>query len=257
MKKRTGILIAVTLILTLGIVFLFIIKPILPIQTESCADKEFLFTHSPIDLDSITSISPLGNLGPSAHTFPTRHTYINMKSIGDPSTGNQATPEIPVYSPGDILVTGVSSQEHIDEGFTDYTINFSSCVEVSGYFIHLVSLSGKLKDALDSSISFCTESSHGGERYKSCEGPANVKIVAGEQIGTTGRVGQGNFDFGTQDSRRETPIFANPKRAQNKKDYIVCPYDYYAPGIKEELYAKLGGFSGIKRIIEPTQDRKL
>src|SRR6266496_2401258 len=50
---------------------------------QGAAPGTALFTESPISLDLISSIVPIGNLNPPAHTLPTNHSYFFHTSTAD------------------------------------------------------------------------------------------------------------------------------------------------------------------------------
>ncbi len=222
---------------------------------SSCGDKKEFFTVAPLAMSDFTSIIPLGNFSPSGHIFPTGHTYLNIKS-DKPNSRSPITNNVPLYSPGDIHVSTVKSIDKADKNgkhiVSDYSITFYACDEFKGYFNHARSLSGKLKEKFDEEFSggSCDTYMAGGDNFKSCEVGVDVKIEAGGQMGTVGGEGQTNFDFGARDLRSPEIKFANPKRWYKEQSYVVCPYDYYAPGLRDELSARMG-YGSQRRTVDP------
>lgn len=232
------VVLAVLTILILGVVITLIIF-IKPKQLDRCGDRTEFFTYPLIDIENVSSILPLGTLSPSSHTFPTKHMYWGLKGYGFEADDDNLPGPYTVYAPGDLTITGITSSEYPEEGFTDYSINYAICGEVTGYFIHLTALSDELTQRLDSPISFCSTDSHGGRESTSCSYMVSLKVEAGEIIGSVGRPGQGNFDFGLKDTRVAGIEFANPNRVQNKDDISVCSLDYYTSSVKAQLYELL------------------
>ena len=187
------------------------------------------FTHAPVDLGVINEITPLGNLGPPGHTFPTEHTFIHLHSGGSSSV------VYPLSAPADIFITSMSKGVGFTQDPVDYTIYFALCKEVIGYHNHVKELSPELEQIFASGK--CNWNP-GDSKYTYCENSLNL-VKAGSLLGKVGGL-QGNFDLGMIDTR-ETLLFANPSRYGMRSLHIQCPYDYYVPDLK----AKLLGF--IKR----------
>ncbi len=68
-----------------------------------------LFDHSPVALDDFMGLVPLSNLGPPGHTFPTDHIYFHINRL-DPNNWYAGTVTAPVFTPGDVWVTEVTSR---------------------------------------------------------------------------------------------------------------------------------------------------
>ena len=182
------------------------------------------YTVPIVDVDEINSITPLGNLNPPEHTTPTNHMYIDVGAGG-------AT----LKAPGDIVLTSISSSYNAQRGTTDYSIDFSLCKDLHGYFLHIKTLVPELEGLL--SEKNCEVYGDGG-KFKNCWSRIEKDLKAGDIIGTVGNSQQGNFDFGTYDLR-ERGNFVNPDRYGDKTPYIVCPLDYYAGVVKDQLKNKL------------------
>jgi len=201
------------------------------------------------DLRLVKEGQPLGTVSPPSHTFPTDHMYFFIKKddINDPES---IPNKVPVYAPGDMTITKIGSQERYEGRQllnSDFNMDFVPCKEVSGYFIHLSSISDKLKEEFDEQQKMCSEYNTGGYNYKNCEAGVEIKVKAGEQIGTAGGVkGQAALDLGMLDFRVSPLQYANQKRWQGKS----VPIDYFSSPAKEELFAKVGDNSE-KRTIEP------
>ena len=81
-----------------------------------------LFSVSPIDIENISNIIPLGALSPPSHVFPTDHIYFVL-----PRTEGADHPHaVSVYSPGDLIITSIRVTEHVNAQITDFVLFFST-----------------------------------------------------------------------------------------------------------------------------------
>ena len=106
---------------------------------ESCGNSRQLFSVDPLESDAYNQIDPLGATNPSGHTFPTAHTYMMLQDNTQPRN---------VRTPADIGITQINVVENLTAGGTDYSLNFTTCPEVSGYFYHLSTLNQTLQNLL-------------------------------------------------------------------------------------------------------------
>ena len=216
-----------------------------PKGVPSCPSDNSVFTHTPVMLDDFTSLIPLGNMDPSPHVFPTDHIYFHPEY--DNETG--INEEVNVYAMGDMWITSIISSQNTINGevlHTDYSIDFSPCKEISGYFIHMTTLSEKLQNAFDENKGSCNNSSTGGRDYESCQARVEVKVSAGEKIATAGGLKtQGAFDLGMLDYRIEPLYHINESRWKSEKHkYTVCPFDQFVSPLREELMATFSDMNG-------------
>ena len=201
---------------------------------ESCGNSRQLFSVDPLESDAYNQIDPLGATNPSGHTFPTAHTYMMLQD------NTQARI---VRAPAAIEITQINVVENLTGSGTNYSLNFTTCPEVRGYFDHLSTLNQTLQDQLVSAGN-CQHYVAGTDEYRFCSHPVSVDIAAGAALGTAGGgLGQlsAALDFGLRDSRIAPLFFSNPERLVNSDQrHVVCPYDYYLPGpVKAGLDAKL------------------
>ena len=209
----------------------------LPILDDDDSDSlpecnKRLFTVTPVDLNEVYEISPLGNLGPPAHTLPTEHMYFHI------SAGGSSTKRIPLRAPGDIFILEVIE----DKSRGDFSIRFALCDEVYGYYNHVKGLSSDLRSVLEAVE--CTVFTHSGG--DSCSKSIFHKVDAGKVLGEVGDL-QGNFDFGAFDFRTILD-YANPSRygevGQTRSLHIVCPIELYDDETKRILYDKVARSGG-------------
>lgn len=201
---------------------------------DSCGESKQVFSTSPIPPEELEYIVPLGNLNPPGHTFPTKHMYWHYADHDDDTVPK----EIDVVAPADIEVTSISSLE--DDSFTDYSVDFSACEEVNGYFIHLTTLDDKLVEAFDGPED-CQVMDHGEGEFKQCFMEVSVEFEEGERIGTVGGVESLTaMDFGLYDVRAEPAYVAAEERMSDEFGYVVCPIDYFPATTQDKLYQKIG-----------------
>ena len=80
-------------------------------DAENCLGSEPIFNSMPINFTSFGYVTPIGNLNPPAHTFPTDHIYFY------PNSGS-----FEIYAPGNITIISIAEQH--SPTVTDYSINF-------------------------------------------------------------------------------------------------------------------------------------
>lgn len=220
-----------------------------------------LFGTSPVALEDIISLIPLGNLNPPAHTFPTDHIYMSLRrsDISDPAS---APAEVDLFAPGHVWITSVVFSEHLssDPPFTDYTISFSPCRQFEAYFMHVSSLSTELLDQIGPpQEANCRQYSAGGSLYNYCDHRGvRIEIQEGEVIGTAGgRAWPNALDMGAMDARLSPLAYANPERLGSNPSgldfyHVICPVDYFEDDLRSQLMALFGDWDGgVLRTVEP------
>ena len=140
---------------------------------------------------------------------------------------------VPVYAVADSVLTSVGYYT-TSLGTDEYLIFFDVTCEISYKYDHIAELAPKLAAVAPQTPS--TDSSTARTD--------KITLKAGELIGyANGAGGQGAWDFGVYDTTF-TNQFANQERyiESNAKQSIhtVCPYDYFEPDLKSQLYALLG-----------------
>ncbi len=211
-------------------------------RLPSCVGNS-LYTISPLPLNKIDFILPLGNLNPSGHSTPSDHIYFVITR----KEGSNNQEIVDLFAPGDITIYTDGKQIKSTSGkidVVDYFIDFASCKEVYGRFGHVSDLAGQLAN-----LKFKDCSSYSGgtaDLYEQCRANVNIKLKAVEKLGTAGRTAA--FDFNTYDDRLPDPYVANRTRGYNLK--AACPLDYYSVETKAKLVPLLGG-GDKKRTAEP------
>jgi len=191
-------------------------------QLPDCSGAQF--SIAPVDLNKVNEITPLGNLGPPGHTFPTEHVFLHVNA------GGSTTGTIPLYAPADVYLTLISFSHGVTQDPVDYTIWFTSCKDVIGYYNHVKELSDELeKIVTENECSFQGES-----KSTSCHIETFQKIKSNSLMGQVGRL-QGNWDFGVFDLSK-TLTFANPSRYGTRSFHIQCPFDYYDQTMQKQFF---------------------
>jgi len=200
-------------------------------ETPSDAEREKLpecgqlkFTEFPVDMNQVYEINPLGNLAPPGHTIPTEHSYLHLNAGGSTQELHE------LHSPASVFITSISGGPGLTRDPFDYTIYFSLCKNVVGYYNHVKQLSPRMLEAKKTGN--CNKNQ--GSEYEYCEIPLE-KFSAGETMGKVGGL-QGNFDFGLMDFSKPH-VFANPARYGARTPYINCPYEHYEKEKKEKFFS--------------------
>jgi len=200
-----------------------------------------LFSVSPVSLDKVVTLTPLGAFSPPDHVFPPPHQYFYVMGPGSGANVN-----VPVYAPGNMTLTDIGLRHYNQLGkksnYIDYTLVFAVCDNFKLYFHHVTTLNYKpIQDAAQKILQTCTFSKQMNEDF--CSGSASIPVSAGEQIGTVGDIDAGVFglDMGARDYRTKGKNFANPGRfcpagQPNVYDrcYTVCAFDYFTADIRQK-----------------------
>lgn len=223
------------------------------LDLPSCGDKMDFFTVSPIKSEDYGDLIPLGNLNPTGHVFPTDHIYLFSKNTPDNGRASEALAK-PLYSPGDMWITEVSTSEDLVTKKTDYAIVYQPCAEFEGEFGHVGGLSAKLKAEVEKiTDKKCNEYTTGGSKYRACwYGQLKIFVKAGEDLGTVFNGRSAALDIWATDFRGERLKFANPDRWREESFYNVCPANYFTASIKNEMLGRFSSYDrNEKRTIEP------
>ena len=201
-----------------------------------------IYTTLPTDLSQILAIEPMGSHAPPPHTFPSDH--FNLYAV----TTTVVTPAL--YAPATIHITDIASTEYLNANpvFFDYQIYFYVCSNVETYFGHVRTLSALLLSQTGPIDQNCFTYTTGGT-FRRCDKPMNVVVQEGELLGYAAT--SGAFDFGSYDDR-VTLSFVSPSRHPANQNHIVCPTDYFTPGLKAAMEGLMGRFDGeLHRTVSP------
>jgi hypothetical protein len=231
---------------------------LLPSETE-CPAGDQLLDASPVALESLRAIMPLGETGPPDHTLPVSHMYWNLEPIdpGDYSLGSHATP---LTSPGRIELVAI---ERI-KAEVDYSLHFRICKDVKIKFGHVKGISAAIAAAADES-DYSSWADLGDTYVKEL----SVVFETGEALGTVAGPGTTTVDVAIVDERKpahsyvrahdrysltkllegfpELPPNATMTMVENIVPRILyrqCSVDYFKEPVKTGLEAKIAGFMG-------------
>ncbi|MFN8574020.1 MAG: hypothetical protein U0132_18325 [Gemmatimonadaceae bacterium] len=221
--------------------------PAAPNGLASCAPTPVL-TVSPIELSQIYEFTPLGNLNPSGHVFPTDHMYFYTRAAA-----GGLREEVPLRFPGNGRVGNVMVQKFLaPTPHFDYTVSFFPCADLRIYFAHVTELLPSFAAKVGSMDVSCNAPyTTGGITVQQCYKDVSIEVAAGDTFALT-RGG----DFGAYDRRTPALGFINQVRIGGSGDFgqlhTVCPVDYFEPGVRDGLRALLGRFGqSVHRTIEP------
>lgn len=205
-------------------------------------------------LDEVIGWVPLGNLAPPAHVFPSNHQGLYVADPRSPILGPPRT----VRAPGNLHVFRVRSSHHQagSAEWTDYSIEFQPCADISGYLGHVQTLAPAFADRLGPIDRACGSYSVGaGMTVTTCETAlVDVPFSPGEVIGTTGGVPHVfGMDFGLYDRRIPPHEFANPARWESNSlgfdhFHVVPASDYFAEPARSAIAAKIGDGVSVRTI---------
>ena len=77
--------------------------------------KGFL-TILPLNIEDFFMMVNLGHLSPPGHIFPSDHGGFYLSDHMNP---------VPIFAPADMIITRIVKSEHINHGFTDYSLTLS------------------------------------------------------------------------------------------------------------------------------------
>lgn len=210
-----------------------------------------------MDLDKVTNINPLGNLGPPGHTFPTSHMYFGVESIrGEVGEGpfgdGQTFPPNPVYAMADSelvfinvsnVTTSLSGQE---ESYQEFGFDIAVCEGLRVRYGHVGPVSDRILASFADLDGFnCNAYSTGAFAVDSCTYSPDLRFVAGEQLGfNSGR--SAALDIGAFDITTESIDFLHPELVGEEARGAVCVLDLYPEDQRSAMLQLLGDNNGLR-----------
>ncbi len=218
----------------------------MPTNFPACEASNAFFSTPPVSLFNLTNIMPLGHVNPTSHTFPINHVYFYLKLYPN----NRTAIKTDALSPGNITIYKIERWNMLSPTngtvlWTEYQLAFAPCAHVAGFFYHLSSLSDKLISNDTPPFAYCSNVTGVGTVWQDCGKYVDIRVKAGEKIGTAGGQYSQALDWGFDDFRSTPMVFANDSRfvgvAQDYSRYVVCPLDYFTPDMRNTLYGLLAG----------------
>ncbi len=199
-----------------------------------------VLTHSPMALDTFTDITPLGNLNPPSHTFPTGHMYFGLPfeqtgGTDGPFGNGMVFPPQELFAAADASVVRLAVSEVTStlagepETYREFGLHLEVCDGTWIRYGHIGPLSDRLESLIDSADPmWCNEYSTGAFAVNGCEYSPGWKVEAGEFLAyTSGRAAA--FDFGAS-----TGIPDHGERVPS------CPLDLYDDQTRKTFESRLG-----------------
>jgi hypothetical protein len=206
--------------------------------------SEVLFTHYPVAISELESISPLGNMnGYASHAMPTDHLYFHT---------DRNLSSVDIFSPGDMTLTYITSTKK-DTGSSvtyDYVLQATIGENIIFQFSHVNTITQDLLDAVPNLGSTCHDSYFLDDAtYTQCYESVSVPLTGGTKIGTMGDSGSWVLDVYMYDKRVELG-FVNPVRSVGSgianESHTVCFMDYMEAEKAASLNALLGESTGFR-----------
>ncbi|MFN0118154.1 MAG: hypothetical protein ACKVQC_07700 [Elusimicrobiota bacterium] len=211
------------------------------LNLPACTGEEY--SVSPIDLATTFHLEPLGHMsGVGGHLFPTDHIYFYVLK------STSATPTYNIYAPGDMAITSVASYRYNNANpvFTDYSLRFSPCQGLSGFYYHMGALSAELEAKIGAINGSCYNYTDGSITL--CSKDIVLYVKAGDLLGTLiGKVGNSFtvLDFGAYDHNKPALGFISPARYANQNErFTRCPVEPFTDPVKSMLTARFGKYDG-------------
>ncbi len=202
-------------------------------QTMTKCNEQLKLAVSPLNLDDLGLITPLGRMSDS-HVTPTDHQYWAPKSIKRGSDYTTFPAIYNVYSPAKGVIGEIENHTQVySEGnapkINDWRLIINHDCGVYTIYIHI----DKLTDEIYNKLGAKQDSRNGTTNYD-----ANIPVTEGQIIG---KLAEHPFDFSVHDQNVTLPGFLNPKRYENEywKIHTVDPFDYFAEPVRSGLLTKV------------------
>ena len=179
------------------------------------SNEEYLFNYTPVDLEKVAFIEPMGSMIGN-HVTPIDHQYYPSYDF----LGSQEI-KIDVYSPADGTITNIQHMGSFNTTMDDYRLVIEHTDSISSVFIHIDNLSEKIAEFAPSN----------GEYIN-----VDIFVSAGEIIGNF----SGSVDYNVVDYDVILPGFVNPESYEFEpwKIHTPDPFNYFNKTIRSQLIDK-------------------
>lgn len=220
---------------------------VVPTIPDCSNQKANLLTNTPVALDSISTLTPLGNFNPPNQLIPTEYMYFNFVHVASGTVNGPVLTNI--HSPADMIVTKITRIDHVNASvpFSSYRLDFTLCKDVTGYFVDITALTNKkLINAFTPPYDTVKKISDGTHDPDTWVGKTvHVQLASDEIIGSGG--GKVNLPSGVglsvSDDRVTLATFANEQHWKIDGGFVTCPLDYFPASLSGQLYQKIGDTS--------------
>ena len=213
------------------------------LPARPCPDP--LLTVLPVPAESIVGVVPLGHLNAPSHTQPSDHVYFLL-----PGYDIQKSPSVVLIAPGTATITRLASTSHQEptRAWTDWRITLEICEGFEILFGHVSTLSDTISQSIDDTpAQTCNQYGGSGTSIRYCSWDLQLTVQAGHELGTVGGVNTPNtaLDFNAYDWTMDPLPFIDPTRHSTDMRQVVCPLDWFPTQLRNLLYSRRQGFSGI------------
>ena len=212
-------------------------------------------TRLATDLDALESITPQGFMQPGAHAMPVPHMYYNTGAPTGTGTDPNGVPYnsevVDVYAPADMVLRGLVKQDIERDGakFTEYMMAFSVCDHLWMFTAHIDHVPAAfLAAAKASPRQRCQQAGQTADTQDCFYEYLRLPVAAGSRIGTSSGRAHG-FDFGFTDTRQPAAGKLDPSAFSPRWSAGVCHANYYEPGLRATIQAKIDGNNGCGQLV--------
>lgn len=188
-------------------------------------DRKISFTHSPIAVDQLGYIEPMGKMS-DGHVTPTDHVYIAPKN---PAAADNTT-DVVMPADGTVIQVDAMPAQYIGDknqqtAAEDHRVVIAHNCQYVSIFIHIHKLSDALKTAA------------GGTIQPNTQKQMNLELKAGDKLGM---IGGSPFDWSLMDATKTLSGFITPDlyKSEPWKIHVIDPFSVYSAPLKEQLIAK-------------------
>jgi len=207
----------------------------------------------PVPIDSIVSLNRLGYTQPGAHALPVPHHNIATADLRGTGTvdeqGHLLVSERvdPIVSPGEVTVTALARNTYQRNATTGQVFEYEEWMIV----LHLCGTRYLVLNHVDDipaawikvtrAKGVRRECTVGQDRAEVCMySYLRIPVRTGQRIGrASGR--SAGWDIGAWDTARPTPGVLDPGKWTGRWATGTCPWAWFTPRIREEVYAKFVG----------------
>ena len=219
----------------------------------SCATT-FSFPISPVPVENLSYLVPLGNMNPFGHPLPTDHMYWELKDPHGPWL------DTTIVAPADATIFYFeSTTTYVSAVVTtkDFALKLAPCHDVRLEFAHIKDVPDSLQTQLvaSASVADCMPMGNvaSGSYQEWCRYSTTLPVSQGTVLAHVGggRANSTGFDVHAVDLRGAALPFANPLRYYGSSGddlpselHKGCASDLFTTAVRSSLTGLLGGCCG-------------